>query len=156
MFRQRFICFAQIIFLLGIFSSAEAVKPRPPLQLSLLQVPLSEKQSRLTLTATANIDSDQVKLSIDLPAGLSLVEGIDQWEGSLKKGETKKIEAVVENPRHSAQRVTGVATLQLNEGGTFVQRSMLTLDEPKTNSSPPAPSIKRKQGEENILEFKGK
>lgn len=156
MLKSRFVFLIQVVFLFGTFSAAEAVKPRPPLQLSLLQVNLSEKESQVTLIATANVDSDQVKLSIDLPIGLSLVEGVDQWEGALKKGETKKMEVIVENQNRNPQKITGKATLHLNEGETFVQQSTLILNDAKAKSSLPGPSVKRKQGEENILEFKGK
>jgi hypothetical protein len=156
MFKYRFAFCLQLVFLLGLFSAAEAIKPRPPLQLSLLRVDLSEKQSQLILTATAHVDSNQVALSIDLPIGISLVEGKDQWEGALKKGETKKIEIIVENQRHQPQKIVGKATLHLMEGETFVQQSTLILNDPKTKSPLPAPSVKRKQGEEKILEFKGK
>jgi hypothetical protein len=158
MLKYKFIFFLQVIILLGIFSTAEAVKPRPPLQLSLLEVDLSGKQSQLTLMATANIDSDQVKLSFDLPGGLSFVKGEEEWEGALKKGESKKIEIIVENQIQKSQKVTGKATLHLNGGETFLQQNTITLGDPKEKSSPPppAPSVKRKQGEENILEFKGK
>jgi hypothetical protein len=155
MFKYKFVFFIQIVFLLGLFSTAEAIKPRPPLQMSLLRVDLSEKKSQLTLTATANVDSNQVALSIDLPVGIFLVEGEDQWEGSLKKGETKKIEIIVENQRRNPQKIIGKATLHLMEGETFVQQSTLTLGDPKTKSPLPTPSVKRKQGEEKILEFKG-
>lgn len=157
MLKYKFIFFAQLAILFGIFSPVEAVKPRPPLHLALLQAPLSEKQSQLTLMATANIDSDQVKLSFDLPAGISFVKGEEAWEGSLKMGEIKKIEIVVENQNHTSQKITGKATLHLGEGGTFLQQSTLTLGDLKAKAPPlPAPSIKRKQGEENLLEFKGK
>lgn len=154
MLKPRFVFFVQILFLLAAFSAAEAVKPRPPLQLALLEMDLSEKQSRLTLMATANIDSNQVELAFDLPGNLSLVEGEEKWEGTLKKGETRKIEVIVENKDDLPKKVVGKATLHLKEGATFVQQSSLTLDGPKPDPSLPIPFIQRKQGNEEILEFK--
>ena len=155
MLKRRFSFFVQILILLALFSTAEAVKPRPPLQLALLEIDLTEKQSSLTLMATANIDSNQVELTFDLPGNLSLVKGEEKWEGALKKGETQKIEIIVENQDDLPKKVIGKATLRLREGATFVQQSSLTLNDPKTEPSLPTPSESR-QGDEKILEFKAK
>jgi hypothetical protein len=165
MLKRKFVLFVQILFLLAAFSAAEATKPRPPLQLALLEMDLSETERRLTLMATANIDSNQVDLAFDLPGNLSLVEGEGKWEGALKKGETKKIEVVVEDLDRLPKKIIGRATLHLKEGATFVQQSSLTLDDPKTGASlpphsipppsVPTPPVKNRQGDEKILEFKG-
>lgn len=145
-----------ILFSLLIASPGWAIKPRPPLQLSLLQSDLSGDQSRLTLTATTNIDSSEVALSLNLPPGISLIQGSGEWKGSLQKGETKKIEVIVQDSDHAPRKVIGKATIHLAEGETFTQQSALTLNESKSGPPLPAPSIKRKEDGEKILEFKGR
>lgn len=156
MLKDRLGFWVQIFILFAAFSTAEAVKPRPPLQLALLEMDLSETQRQVTLMATANIDSNQIDLAFDLPGNLSLVEGEEKWEGSLKKGETKKIEVVVENQDRLPKKIVGKATLHLKEGATFVQQSSLTLDDPKTSAPHPALPEGRMQGDEKIREFKSK
>lgn len=131
-----------------------AAKPRPPLQLSLLQAPLSENQSRLILSATANFDLTEVALSLDLSADLALIEGSGTWTGPLRKGETQKVEVVVQSPDRAEREVVGKAAIRLAEGETFLQKSVLTLNKPKSKSTPPP--VKRKEGGEEILEFKGR
>ena len=155
MLNYRLVFWVQIFILFAAFP-AEATKPRPPLQLALLEMDLSETQRQLTLMATANIDSNQVDLAFDLPANLSLVKGEEKWEGDLKKGETKKIEVIVESQDRLPKKIVGKATLHLKEGATFVQQSSLTLDDPKTINPLPAPPDERMQGDEKILEFKAK
>ena len=134
--------------------SGWAIKPVPPLQLSLLQVDLSEDQRRLTLTATANIDSSEVALSFLLAPGLILVEGEEEWKGPLAKGETRKLEITVQTPDKGPREVIGKAVTRLKEGGVFTQQGKLILNEDKKES--PGPSSKRQEGDEKTLEFKGK
>lgn len=153
--RARLLFLVQLVYLLGIFSSAEAIKPLPPVQLSLLEARLSDKESRLILTATANVDSSQVQLSIDLPPDLVLTEGEESWEGPLKKGASQTIEMIVESRNHTPQKVIGKAIVHFDQGETFVQRNTLILNSPEGGPPLPAPSIKRKD-KESILEFKGK
>lgn len=155
--RKIFLWLHLLFFSLTIGVSASwATKPRPPLQLSLLQTTLSKGQSRLILMATANIDASEVALSIDLPPELTLIEGEDAWKGTLPKGESQKIEIVVQGPDASPRQVVGKAEVHLPEGETFFQKSVLTLNKPKNKSAPPVPSLKRKEGGGSILEFKGR
>ncbi|MDC4205936.1 MAG: hypothetical protein MPW17_05225 [Candidatus Manganitrophus sp.] len=148
--------FAAFLFVTAITPPAWAIKPRPPLQLSLQQIPLSGGQSQLMMIARANIDISHVDLSLELPLGLSLVEGEEEWEGPLKKGETKQIELIVQSPNKAPHQVTGKAVIELTAGEKFVEKATLTLNEAKSDSPRRAPSVKRKEGGETILQFKGK
>ena len=80
------------LFSLLAASPAWAVKPRPPLGLSLQQAEGGDGERKITVTATANTEIIRVELSTELSPGLSLVKGEPNWEGPLKKGETQKIE----------------------------------------------------------------
>lgn len=148
--------FAAFLSVMAITPPAWAIKPRPPLQLSLQQVPLSGGQSQLMMIARANVDISHVDLSIELPLGLSLVEGEEEWEGPLKKGETKQIEFIVQSPNKAPHQVTGKAVIELTAGEKFVEKATLTLNEVKSDSPRRAPFVKRKEGGETILQFKGK
>lgn len=148
--------FAAFLSVMAITPPAWAIKPRPPLQLSLQQVPLSGGQSQLMMIARANVDISHVDLSLELPLGLSLVEGEEEWEGPLKKGETKQIEFIVQSPNKAPHQVTGKAVIELTAGEKFVEKATLTLNEVKSDSPRRAPFVKRKEGGETILQFKGK
>jgi hypothetical protein len=143
------------LFSLLAAAPAWAVKPRPPLGLSLQQAEEAAGETRITVTATAYIDIARVELATELSPGLSILKGEPDWEGPLKKGETRKIELVIRNPGHTGSQVIEKATIRLDGGATFVERSTLPLDGPQNKAPTRAPSIKRKQGEENIREFKG-
>lgn len=143
------------LFSLLAVSPAWAVKPRPPLGLSLQQAEEGAGERRITLTATANADLVRVELSTELSPGLSLVKGEPKWEGALKQGEAQKIELVIQGQSRAAAQVTAKAVVHLDGGGTFVERSTLPLDGPKNKAPARSPSVKRKQGGENIHEFKG-
>lgn len=143
------------LFSLLAASPAWAVKPRPPLGLSLQQAEGGDGERKIILTATANTEIVRVELSTELSPGLSLVKGEPNWEGPLKKGETRKIELVIQGQSRAASQVIAKAIVHLDGGGTFVERSTLPLDGPKNKAPARSPSIKRKQGGENIHEFKG-
>lgn len=147
---------ATFISVTAITIPAWAIKPRPPLQLSLQQISLSGGQSRLTMIATANVDIGRVDLSLELPPGLSLIEGEEEWEGAMKRGETKQIEWIIQSPNEAPHKVTGKAVIELNAGEKFVEKATLTLNEGKSDTPRRTPSVKRKEGGETILEFKEK
>lgn len=148
--------YTALFILTAATTPAWAIKPRPPLQLSLQQTDLSGGQSRLTMIAVANVDVRHVALSLELPPGLSLVDGEEGWEGTLGKGQTQKMEWTIQNPNQIPQKVTGKAVVELNGGEKFVEQATLTLHEAKSDTPLRAPSIKHKEGGETILEFKGK
>lgn len=148
--------FAAFLFVMAITPPAWAIKPRPPLQLSLQQTPLSGGQSRLMMIAKANVDIGHVDLSLELPPGLSLLEGESEWEGALKKGDIKQIEWLVQSPNQAPHQITGKAVIELSAGEKFVEKTTLTLNEEESDTPRHTPSIKRKEGGETILQFKGK
>lgn len=156
MIRKIFALFILPFFLLIIPSKGDAIKPLPPLQMSLLQVELAEEKVQITLTARANINSRKVSLAIRLPLGVPLIEGEEEWEGPLKKGETKRVKVVIQNLRGLSQEITSIATIFLEPGGTFVQRNKLTLNPSLIEAPPPTPPIRGKEGGNTILQFKGK
>jgi hypothetical protein len=85
-----------------------------------------------------------------------LIEGDEDWEGSLKKGDIKQIEWLIQSPNEAPHKVIGKAVIELSAGEKVVEKATLTLNEPKSDTPRRAPSIKRKEGGETILEFKGK
>ncbi len=158
MFYKKTVVWVWITFFLTtiVITPAWAIKPRPPLQLSLQQTPLSGGQSQLMMIARANVDISHVDLSLELPPGLSLIEGDMDWEGSMKKGEIKQIEWLIQRPNEALHRVSGKAVIELGAGEKFVEKTTLTLNEEKSDTPRRTPSVKRKEGGETILQFKGK
>lgn len=147
------ICAALLTLVIAV--PAGAAKPLPPLGLALQKGEgTSAGETRITLTATAHTDIPRVALSTELSPGLTLVKGEPNWEGPLKKGETQTIELVIQGQSDAASRVTAKATVHLDGGATFVERRTLPLNGQKSKT-PRSPSMKRKQGGENIHEFKG-
>ncbi len=149
------ICVA-FISLTAMAAPAWAIKPRPPLQLSLHQTDLSGGETQVTMVATANVDVSRVSLSLELTPGLSLTRGEEGWEGSMRKGETQQVEWIIQSPDKAPRNVNGKAVIELNAGEKFVEKVTLTLNETKGDTPPRTPSVKRKEGGETILEFKGK
>ncbi len=127
--------YSSLFFLLVIVSSAWAIKPTPPLTLSLHQTKVSEEGSRVTLIATAHDDLSRVELSVALSPGLLLVKGDEKWEGALKKGEKRRMEWMIQNPGNARRTVTGKGTAHLDDGLLFVQKATMTLNG-ETQSSP--------------------
>lgn len=145
---------AGFVFLAAV-SPAWAIKPRPPLQLSLQQAKASEGETMITLTAAANVDINRVTISVELSPGLSLAKGQPEWEGPLKKGEKQQLEFVVQNPNHTPEKVTGKAIVHLEAGGEFIQKSTLIVNRAQNKPPSHSPSVQRKQGDETIHEYKG-
>lgn len=144
-----------LFFFLAVASPAWAVKPRPPLALFLQQTENSNEGTRIVLNATANVDISRVELSVELAPGLSLVKGDQEWAGPLKKGETQQVEFVVQSRGNTPRQITGKAVVHLDPGGEVVERSTLTLNGVKEEPPSRSPSVKRKQGDETIHEYKG-
>ncbi len=153
--RKSFLLFGFIFpLLLGVAFPAWAIKPRPPLQLSLQQESIASGQSRVTLRAVANIDILHAELSFPLLPPVTLIEGPYEWKGPLAKGEVKELKIALQHP--PGQNVTGKAMVHLQGGQLFTQQTALTLGELKTASPPSSPAIRHKTKEGDILEFRGK
>ncbi|MFY9270637.1 MAG: hypothetical protein WAO55_12925 [Candidatus Manganitrophaceae bacterium] len=148
--------FLTLFFLTTALPSAWAVKPLPPVQLSIKQTGRTDHRHQVTMTATANIDLDKIELSLELPPGVSRIEGEETWKGAMKKGETKKVSWTLQSRDQTPQTIFGKAITHLNEGNAFLQKALLTLNETAADAPRAAPSVKRKEGTETILEFKGK
>ncbi|MFQ5580155.1 MAG: hypothetical protein ACE5FZ_06040 [Nitrospiria bacterium] len=144
-------------FMLAMLSASIAeAKPRPPLRLSLRHQSLSGGEIQLRFEAKANVGSDQVTLSIDLPPGVFVLEGEADWEGSLEKGETRKIIVIISDPGEALQEIRGRADIQFSTGGSFSQESGLRLKNSKKEGFEFHKPFIRKEGGETTLEFRGK
>ncbi|MEK7747830.1 MAG: hypothetical protein AAB300_01975 [Nitrospirota bacterium] len=145
-----FLCF-------GGGASAMAVKPAPPLSLSLTKVDLPNGKVELTFRATANDGGHNTALEIDLPSSVLLIDGEARWEGTLSAKEEKVMRAVIRPIVTEPIRIVGKATLYFPDGDSMVQRSVVLLnasrEKPEIPSEPP---VLKKQGDRTILEFKGK
>lgn len=153
---MRFFLLFGLVFslLFGMIFPVWAIKPRPPLQLSLHQESIASGRSRVTLRAVANIDIVRAELSFSILPPMTLIQGPHEWKGPLAKGEATEIEIVLQHP--PGQKVTGKAMVHLSEGQTFTQQAELILGESKTEPLPSPPSARHKTGGEEILEFRGK
>ena len=167
--RWGHIVLVSIIFFVGGGKQAFAIKPSPPLNLSLTSRNLPDGQTELTLQAIASVAIDKLDLSIVLPASLDLASGGLQWEGAIASGEKKEIRVLVRTLANIPSNVIGKALVYFSHGGTtpargttpasgsLTQQTSLLLNAPKEKPLPPSkPPILRKQGRDTILEFRSK
>ena len=144
-----------LLFLLfGIPYAAEAMKPRPPVELTFLSARLSEEETKITLTARANIKTSNISMTIDLPLGLTLIEGKPHWEGPLKRGETQELTIMIQGMGGIADEILGNATIHLPNSGTFVQKTKLVLKAFNRQPLKPLPRTRQKGGSGSVLEFR--
>ena len=157
---SRVFAVSSVLFLgvgLGIDNEAFAIKPRPPLKLSLTNSDLPDGQIELTLKAEAFVVAGKIELMIDLPPSALLVSGEVKWVGTITVGEKKALTAFIRTGSNIPAKVIGVASVYLPQGGLITQQETVLLHPPLEKAlPPPEPPIKRKRGNETILEFKGK
>lgn len=138
-------------------SEAFAIKPSPPLNLSLSHSPKPDGQYELTLQAEANVAAEKVELAFDLPDSVDRVSGELKWSGTIPVGEKKTIKASIRILANILATVIGTATVYMSQGGILTQQETLLLNPPQTKSTPrTGPTKTQKPGHEKILEFKRK
>lgn len=146
-----------IVLFLGTGVEAFAVKPSPPLTLSLSNRDLPDGQTELILQVLAHTTVEKVELSIELPASLALVSGDVKWDGPIAVGERREIKAFIRTLANNPAKVYGAADVYFEGGGSLSQRETLLLNAPKEKKlAPKEPPRLRQQGRETILEFRGK
>lgn len=154
MLRYPATLFFSFLFFIFAPNPAEAIKPRPPIELRFSYRYLSETEIRISLIALANVVGEKVVLQLERPLGLRLIEGEDYWEGSMKKGEQIRIEVIVQQGASSSYKVLGRASIRPRGGGIFRQERRLTLDQTGEKTLKHRPPISRKGARNNILEFR--
>ncbi|MFQ5543086.1 MAG: hypothetical protein ACE5FY_01890 [Nitrospiria bacterium] len=131
------------------------MKLRLPIDLMLTEEVLSNDELRITLSAHANTDTNQVSLSIDLPPGLAPVGNPEKWEGAIEEGETKKISVIVLGEKDVSYTITGKAVVRLEAGGeVFQQRAQLILNKAESQGVQPRKPIRHKGNQGTVLEFR--
>ncbi len=145
-----------VLFLLS-GSEAFAIKPSPPLKLSLVNRDLTDGQIEITFHAQSFVAAEKVELAIDLPPSVSLVSGDIKWDGSIAVGEKKAVKAFIRTLSNIPAKVVGKGIAHFTHGGSVTQQEILLLNPPQEKASSPRDvPIKRKQGGETLLEFRGK
>jgi hypothetical protein len=101
----------------------------------------------------ANTLTESVRLAFDFPKSVTLLSGEEKWEGTLAEGEEHVIKIMVRTLSNDPIKIVGKATIG---DGAIVQQQMLILNAQKEKPAPPPdPPVKRKRGQDQILEFKG-
>lgn len=79
--------------LCGVFTAFAIAKPLVPVQVSItpLQSVGQGQVVEFVVSATVNIDADNLQMVVSLPQTLQLVSGELQWRGSLRKGVEKQL-----------------------------------------------------------------
>ncbi len=146
-----------VVLFLTIDSQTFAVKPQPPLTLTLSSSDLPDGTIEVQLEALANREVESVELTFYLPKSVSFKGGEEKWKGSIAVGEKKVLIVLIQRSSSSPAMVIGEAEVVLLQGGSFVQQSEIAIAPKETEENLPlSPPIKRKQGGETILEFKGR
>lgn len=143
-----------LLCILFVPDSASAVKTRPPIELSFSYRYLSENETHITLIVKANVTTTKVAISLELPLGLRLLEGKEDWEGLMKRGDQKKIEITVQEGGFTSYEILGKADIHLLKGGIFKQEGRLVLDRSGSKTLDRRPPIQNKSPRGNILEFR--
>jgi len=154
-FKNKVLLFLSVLFSIGLPITVQAMKPRPPLQLALSAVDLSEDKTQITLSATANTGNEGVELSLELPLGLLLLEGERTWAGPLNLGDTHTLVLIVQNDGTRTYTILAEAKVRLPNAGHFIQERPLVLNPSALDRSPLAPPIRQRSGGDSILEFRG-
>lgn len=144
------------IILLAYFlfpAPAQAVKPRPPVQLMFQDAALSETEMEITLTVRSNIETSSLVLALTLPSDLSLLEGELEWEGPLSAGAEQMIRVIILKPAQ-ASVIEGKATIRLPNDAIFEQENRLILKKSGEKFLKPSPPMKQERNHESILEFR--
>jgi hypothetical protein len=150
------VAFVLIVILWGA-NWAFAIKPQPPLLLHLSTISRANNNIEVTLEVLANMDIESTQLSLHFPESLALVEGEEEWTGSIPLGQKKRLTILLQAISSTPEKVIGKATVHLPEGGSFDQQSTIEINAKKaTPSISPSPPTQRRQGDETILEFRGK
>jgi len=141
----------------GIGGQAFAIKPKPPLDLTLNSASHLDGTIEVILTATAHIDIAAAELSLDVPASLSLIQGEKKWVGSILSGEKKTITLLLQKISTTPAEVIGVGTVYLQGVESFVQQSRIQIDQEPDRPLPPplSPSIQQRRDQERMLGQKG-
>ncbi len=152
--RRRFF-FILIFFIFSPPDLAKAIKPSPPVQLIFQQQDFSKDETRITLSAKVNVDTEWLTLVIDLPFDVFVIGGEKNWEGPLQAGSTHNIELVIENSGGFQSLIEGKASIRLSNGVVFVQKRRFILNQALEKKPRPLPPIKRKGNQDSVIEFRG-
>lgn len=155
MFVRPSVFFILVFFIFFPPDFANAIKPSPPVQLIFQQQNLSEEETRITLTAKANVDTELLKMMIELPLDVFVIEGEKTWEGPLLSGSAHKIELTVENSGGFQSLIEGKGSIRLANGVVIVQKRRFMMNQPLEKKTRPLPPIWRKGNQDSVIEFRG-
>jgi len=155
MFGWSYVSAVFIALILFMGTDAFAIKPSPPLILSLTNLDLPNGQIELTLEAEAKVAGVKAALAIVLPPSVSLISGEVKWNGQIAVGEKKEIKALIRTLSNNPEKVIGFAEVSLPQGGFMTQQETVLLNTPQETRSP-EPLKKPKQEHDTIFEFKEK
>lgn len=136
--------------LLLFMTDGWAVKPLPPLELTLERTPSAGQHTHLLLRAKANIDSDRVELTIALPPEIRVIQGDTTWKGQIQKGAVQALEITIQDFPNLPENIRGKAVLEQG-GQTYHQQAWLPAENKALE-----PNIQQKLSKEPLLEFKEK
>jgi len=155
--RGIYCCLLAAILFYGICGSVLA-KPTPPLDLHISRSTQLDGKIKIKLTATAQMETASVELSLGLPESVAIVEGSKKWAGSLAIGEKKTIMVLIQKVSTTPGEVIGEGTVYFKEGGSFTQQNNIQINKEPNRSLLPrtlSPSIQQRRGKGTILEHKG-
>jgi hypothetical protein len=132
------------------------VKPDPPINLEAWfdSRPSPGSVARVSVAVTSDVDLGDCSLTVRLPEGLSLAEGVTDWRGALAHGSRRTHALAVRVPDGRRYEIVVSARADLG-GGTVAARSMtLALnDEAAAKPAAPEDGVKTNSRGEKILEL---
>lgn len=120
------------IFTLGglapVSGQAAAKKPRPPLEVSVLQEGSSVASDRtLMVTVRANADVPEWYAVVEIKDGAEMIAGDARWEGSLKKNDQHTFKITVRQSKQGRGIVRTVATIPGPMGPAYTAQAEYRL-----------------------------
>ncbi len=154
MFKGKMI-FSLMVFLISLLpQSVYSAKLRPPVQVTFQQNNLSSDETEITLTAQVHVDTESLRLFIDLPLEIVLIDGELEWEGRLQAGDKQEIKIRTVRSSGVNPVIGGKATIRLKNGVEFVQKNQLTLNDLRQDRSLAGPPAHREGNQRSIFDFR--
>jgi len=160
------ILYCTMLVLSGTVSAAgNAKKPRPPLKITIQPVQDNVLSTAIQpgetisfrVTAVSYVDTQELRVNIELSGGAELVSGQTAWTGTAAKNEKKEFILTVRAPQKGGGKISAHAAIPGTDGPSFAVESWYLLGaEPNMKSSlgDTRPKAKKDRRGRDVLEYR--
>jgi hypothetical protein len=160
------ILYCTMLVLSGTVSAAgHAKKPRPPLNITIQPVQADVLATAIQpgdtipfrVTAVAYVDTQELRVTIELSGGAELVSGETTWTGTAARNEKKEFILTVRAPQKGRGKISAHAAIPGTDGPSFAVESRYLLGvEPnmKSSLSDTRPRVKKEGHGRDVIEYR--